>query len=222
MADVWFSGLMVVLPQANAGPDQSTDEFDVVTLDGSASIDPKKGTLSFQWQQTAGTNVILSGEQSAQPTFTAPDVGPSGEILVFQLTVTDEIGAESIDTTSVNVHNPNSSNGGGGGGCFIATVTNGSRMESHGKVLWEFRDEFLLANSMCSFFVNLYYTYSPPVADFISRYNTLRTMVRWSLTPLVGLSWLALTLGPSAAILVLALVVVFLVMGSVFLISVKR
>lgn len=38
--------------------------------------------------------------------------------------------------------------GGGGGGCFIAIAANGSRMEPHVEILHDFRDHFLLHNSM--------------------------------------------------------------------------
>jgi hypothetical protein len=44
--------------------------------------------------------------------------------------------------------------------------------------------------------VHLYYTYSPPVAEFIANHDTLRPVVRWSLLPLVGVSWVSLKLGP--------------------------
>jgi len=169
MADLWFSGLQEILPVADAGPNQSADEGNIVTLDGSGSDDPKNGILLYQWQQTTGTAVVFD-EQAVQPTFTAPDVGPSGERLEFQLTVTDVDGFESIDTTSVNVHNPTSSSGGGGGGgggCFIATAAYGSSLESHVKVLRQFRDRFLLTNYLGKVFIDLYYTYySPPVAEY--------------------------------------------------------
>jgi hypothetical protein len=34
------------------------------------------------------------------------------------------------------------------------------------------------------------------VADFITNHDNLRVMVRWSLLPLVGVSWMALHFGP--------------------------
>jgi len=48
--------------------------------------------------------------------------------------------------------------------------------------------------------VHLYYTYSPPVAEFIANHDTLRPVVRWSLLPLVGVSWVTLHLDPTATL----------------------
>jgi hypothetical protein len=44
-----------------------------------------------------------------------------------------------------------------------------------------------------------------PVADFITRHDTARFMVRWSLLPLVGVSWMALYLGPGVTLTLLIL-----------------
>ena len=61
-------------------------------------MDPKSGSLSYQWVQTAGTAVVLSDAQAFQPTFDAPDAGPTGKTLTFTLTVTDEDELISADT----------------------------------------------------------------------------------------------------------------------------
>ena len=84
---------------------------------------------------------------------------------------------------------------GGGGGCFIATAAFGSIIEPHVKLLRQFRDRFLLTNTPGKTFVRLYYDYSPPIADFISAHGSLRMIVRWSLFPLIGFSWMLLHLG---------------------------
>ena len=79
-------------PTANAGVAQSVDEFDAVTLDGSASSDPDAGTaLTYSWTQMSGANVTLAGATTAAPTFDAPDVTAlnTPEVLRFQLTVSD-------------------------------------------------------------------------------------------------------------------------------------
>jgi len=113
----------------------------------------------------------------------------------------------------VTLPTPPPSGGGGGGGCFIATAAYGSYMEKHVMVLREFRDHFLLTNPMGKAFVDLYYTYSPPVADFITSHDNLRVVVRWSLIPLVSMSWMALHLGPTAT-MALSLLLLFLIGAS--------
>jgi hypothetical protein len=85
----------------------------------------------------------------------------------------------------------------GGGGCFIATAVYGSLMEPHVKILRNFRDRFLIGNTLGDRFVRFYHTYSPPMADFITKHDNLRTIVRLSLVPVVGISWIALKIGPA-------------------------
>jgi hypothetical protein len=90
-------------PAANAGTDQSVMEGATVTLNGSSSGDPDGFALNYEWVQTSGSSVALSNPLAAQPTFAAPDVGPDGETLTFQLTVTDSGGLQARDTCIVNV-----------------------------------------------------------------------------------------------------------------------
>jgi len=72
-----------------------------------------------------------------------------------------------------------------GGFCFIATAAYGSYLHPDVKVLRDFRDNYLLTNSPGRAFVKFYYSVSPPVADYIARHETLRTAVRYALTPVV-------------------------------------
>jgi hypothetical protein len=70
----------VTLPLANTPPiavvgdDQTVDEDETVTLNGSNSSDPE-GNLFYRWRQITGPPVTLSDPAAEQPTFTAPNVG---------------------------------------------------------------------------------------------------------------------------------------------------
>jgi len=90
-------------PIADAGPDQKVDEGTVVKLNGINSSDPEGGPLSYLWEQTNGSIVVLSNPELAQPSFAAPDVGPNGESLLFRLTITDNQGQQAIDYCTINV-----------------------------------------------------------------------------------------------------------------------
>ena len=90
-------------PTADAGPDQSVRGAAIVALDGTASNDTDGHIARYAWQQTAGTPVILSGADTAIPSFTAPRL-PEAAVLSFELTVTDNLGAPA--TAAVQHHRP--------------------------------------------------------------------------------------------------------------------
>ena len=64
------------------------------------------------------------------------------------------------------------------GWCFIATAAYGTDTAEEIDILREFRDSVLLPSGLGARFVSFYYRTSPPIADFISRHEVLRTAVR--------------------------------------------
>jgi hypothetical protein len=89
---------------AVAGPDQRVYEGTPVTLDGTGST-TTSGGITYSWSQTDGTDVTLTGADTATPSFTAPGIWDYNEDLVFELRVEDGIGGASTDTVTVNVKN---------------------------------------------------------------------------------------------------------------------
>jgi hypothetical protein len=104
------------------------------------------------------------------------------------------------------------SDGGGGDSCFIATAAYGSYLHPHVQVLRTLRDRYLLSSKAGRAFVAAYYAYSPPMADFISRHDAVKTAVRILLLPLMGLSLLILWIGPAPVLAMLALLLLLPVM----------
>jgi hypothetical protein len=110
--------------------------------------------------------------------FTATAYTGAGEESVFS--------NETVGTVPGSAPAPGDSSGGGsGGGCFIATAAYGSGLAPEVGLLRDFRDRYLLTNRPGRAFVDWYYAASPPVAAFIAEHETLRTVVRAGLTPVV-------------------------------------
>ena len=89
-------------PVVDAGPDQSVDAGVMVFLSGTGS-DPDGAIASYEWTQTGGPTVSLTGSDAATAVFVAPEVIVD-ETLTFRLTVSDNAGAQGSDEIRVTVH----------------------------------------------------------------------------------------------------------------------
>ena len=132
---------------------------------------------------------ITIDKSNTQITFHFSD---ASKIYYFVVTAIDTRELESIPTNEVIAEKGSegrvtSAGGGGGGsgGCFIATAAFGSYLEPHVKVLRDFRDRYLLTNSLGQAFVSFYYRHSPPIADVIREHASLRYATRLALFPLI-------------------------------------
>jgi len=85
------------------------------------------------------------------------------------------------DTQGTN----NSTSSSGGRSCFIATAAYGTPLAEEVKVLSRFRDKHLLTNYCGKIFVNMYYKYSPKMAEYLRDSGWARNVVRLMLRPLV-------------------------------------
>jgi len=94
-----------------------------------------------------------------------------------------------------------------GGGCFIATAAYGTPIAEEIQILREFRDEYLLTNPVGQALVDLYYTVSPPMAEFITGHPSLKPIVRAGLVPALAMSTIAVNTTPAGKMVIVGLVV---------------
>jgi hypothetical protein len=162
------------------------------------------GTLSLIWTASAGASAYgvwyATADNSSAAIQRGGDITDTSYLITgltngtrYYLWVKAKNSAGySTFSTSANetpVADTNSDAGGGGGGCFIATAAYGSQFEPHVKVLREFRDSYLMQTELGKAFVNLYYKYSPELADVIAKNDTLKLATRWSLVPVVAIAY---------------------------------
>jgi len=91
--------------------------------------------------------------------------------------------------------------------CFIATAAYGSPLHPYVRILRDFRDKFLMLNKLGREFVELYYKYSPFVANFIAKHKVLKLIVQVNLLSLVIFSYLMVHLGPSETLFIFIFIV---------------
>ncbi|MBF0469853.1 MAG: hypothetical protein HQL48_00610 [Gammaproteobacteria bacterium] len=117
-------------PQVAAGDDQAVTAGDIVNLSADAS--DSDGTLSgYSWRQiSAGELLPLTGAESANASFPAPQVMEATEVQ-FQITVVDDADATAADVTLITIYpGPNTSPQANAGGDQI--VANGAEVILNG------------------------------------------------------------------------------------------
>ncbi|MBK5071540.1 lysozyme [Budviciaceae bacterium CWB-B4] len=87
-----------VPPVANAGISQTVDGSQAITLDGSGSSDQDGDALTYQWEQTGGPAVTLTGADAATATFSV-EQPVQHATYKFRLTVKDPEHSAYADTT---------------------------------------------------------------------------------------------------------------------------
>ena len=93
-------------PIAQAGEDQIVGFNELITLDGSGSSDPDGTIESYSWLQISGSEVSLSAPNEVLTTFATSNFE---DILIFILTVADDLGDVDQDTISVLAQNTTAS-----------------------------------------------------------------------------------------------------------------
>jgi len=166
-------------------------------------------------------NLLVGGEQDISLMHRQNSGASWQDITTFVDTDNDIICGEVTSFSEFAIVEPqaasDSGGGGGGGGCFIATAAYGSYLHHHVSTLRRFRDEYLLTNRLGTRFVQAYYKYSPPFADYVAEHDGLRYAVRIGLAPLVGYSWLAMHYGLAITLSVLMTIIALAIGGTCYL-----
>jgi len=105
--------------------------------------------------------------------------------IIDQRSITAQSGDVTINGNCVSSFAP----GPEGGGCLIATATFGSELAPQVQQLRELRDNILLQTDSGSAFMNgfnqIYYTFSPTIADLERENPVFREAIKLTITPLI-------------------------------------
>src|SRR5439155_9210077 len=90
-------------PIADAGLDRTVNAGTLIGLNGTGSSDPDNVSLTYSRTQINGTSVEQIDANTVAPSITTPLVDADGEILTFELTVTDDGGLTDTDTVIITI-----------------------------------------------------------------------------------------------------------------------
>ncbi|MBW7876177.1 MAG: hypothetical protein H3C47_09340 [Candidatus Cloacimonetes bacterium] len=190
------------VPQADAGVSRTVTLGTQATLNGSLSISTVRD-FEYLWRQRDGFPVILNQSDTVSPSFEPLQTGqyvfdlrisePNGlislpsEVTVIVQPSLSTVGESSTGNTQVLAQKAlEEGGGGGGGGCFVVTAASGS---SHSWVvvsLSQFRDRVLMKTVSGQNLVQIYYEYSPYLAEMVAQSPVFRILMLVFLIPLAA------------------------------------
>jgi hypothetical protein len=98
---------------ANAGPDQSVFTGSTIALNGSKSINPSGGSLSYSWRlsKPVGSNAVLSDGKIVNPSFTA-DIAGTYEVTLIVSDGTQSSAPDDVFVLAAGTNPPPAANAG--------------------------------------------------------------------------------------------------------------
>jgi hypothetical protein len=149
-------------------------------------------TFSASWVGNAPTGIAITVPQSVTPApggeasspigFTTTSTGSTGSFVVQVAGTSGSVTHATDITLQVNSVGPQ---------CIIATATYGSSVAPQVQLLRNFRDDSILKTKAGSNFMIAfnawYYSFSPPVANYIANNWAARTTMQALLYPMVGI-----------------------------------
>ena len=163
-----------------------------VTSDGDGNF-----TLKFKVPNTATlgefdivTNLEINGDSFSEIT-SADETGVTEVTIIDPLSNTKpQCGSGTIEKDGVCIVDTESKKSSKGGGCLIATATYGSEMAAEVQQLRELRDNQLLntesGTAFMSTFNDVYYSFSPIIADYERENPLFKEAVKLAITPMIS------------------------------------
>ncbi len=208
-----------------SGDASGTSNPITITMDANKTI-----TANFIAQYTLTIAAGAGGTTNPAPGTYAHDSGTQVSVTAtpntgygFSNWTGDELGTATTITITMDSNKSitanfaaiSSGDGNGDGkkkGCFIATAAYGSPIHPHLDVLRDFRDTYLMPTNLGRVLVDLYYKYSPYVADLIAKHKVLSIAVRINLLPLIAFSYSIVHFGPIPTTTILAFIFISLIL----------
>ena len=131
----------------------------------------------------------FSKDQTGPTTIKFENIRNTGQETEFGLVVTHGSGT-TLSTNTQEISEIKESSTENGGGCLIATATYGSEMALEVQQLRELRDNSLLQTqsgiNFMGMFNDVYYSFSPIIADYERENPVFKKMVKLAITPMIS------------------------------------
>ena len=169
---------------------QSYSAGDVVDLTGNIPGGIEGDLVAIEVKSPSGEIILvrtieLGSEGSYSLKFRIPLSGESG-----MYGISTNVSVEEISETTIQNEFDSQPTSGDGGGCLIATATYGSELAPQVQQLRELRDNKLLqtefGTNFMGMFNDVYYSFSPIIADYERENPVFKEMVKLAITPMIS------------------------------------